>query len=411
MRRLEGDVMVQESDSTTDGQVFPRRAITLLSLAIFVSVTAEFMPTGLLPQIAHGLAVSEAQVGLLVTIFAATVVLTAMGLSILTQRYSRKSLVVAALAVMALSNVVAALAPTFPVMVGARILGGLSHGLFFALANAYAAYLVPRERLGRATAILTAGGTMAFILGVPVGTLLGNLFGWRMAFVALAVTIGVLALLLVRFLPGVSREKALATGEIALPIRRDPTLWMVLVVALIVILILGGQNTFFVYIAPYLIDAAYFAETTVALLLFLYGGAGAIGVVVAGVIGDRFPRGGLIGMVAVAAASMGALSVMGFSQLWVTVLLMVWSASFGGIPALLQLRLLRAASVRLRDFASSVLVTAFNLGIGGGALVGALLYDRLGVATLALVGSAGFAIAIVTAVTADAIEKSQESRL
>lgn len=401
--------MAQESDSTTDTQVFPRRAITLLSLAIFVSVTAEFMPTGLLPQIAQGLSVSEAQVGLLVTIFAGTVVLTAMVLSILTQRYSRKSLVLAALAVMALSNVVSALAPSFPVMVGARILGGLSHGLFFALANAYAAYLVPKERLGRAVAILTAGGTMAFILGVPLGTLLGNLFGWRLAFIALAVIIGILVLALLRFLPGVSREKALSTGEIALPMRKDPTLWMVLVAAVIVILILGGHNTFYVYIAPYLIDAAGFAEPSVALILFLYGGAGAIGVVVAGIVGDRFPRGGLIGMVALATVSMGSLAWVSASQLWVTVLVMVWAAAFGGIPALLQLRLLRAASVRLRDFASSVLVTAFNLGIGGGALVGALLYDRLGVATLAVVGSAGFAIAIVTAVVANRVESLRES--
>ena len=402
--------MAQESDSTTHTQVFPRRAITLLSLAIFVSVTAEFMPTGLLPQIAQGLAVSEAQVGLLVAIFAGTVVLTAMVLSILTQRYSRKSLVITALTVMALSNVVAALAPSFPVMVGARILGGLSHGLFFALANAYAAYLVPKERLGRAVAILTAGGTMAFILGVPLGTLLGNLFGWRLAFIALAVIIGILVLALLRFLPGVSREKALSTGEIALPMRKDPTLWMVLVAAVIVILILGGHNTFYVYIAPYLIDAAGFAEPSVALILFLYGGAGAIGVVVAGIVGDRFPRGGLIGMVALATVSMGALSGVSESQLGVTVLVMVWAAAFGGIPALLQLRLLRAASVRLRDFASSVLVTAFNLGIGGGALVGALLYDELGVVALAVVGAAGFSIAIVTAVAADAVERSQETR-
>ena len=181
---------------------FPFRPILLLSLAVFVTVTAEFMPTGLLPQIAEGLAVSEAQVGLLVTIFAATVVLTAMALSILTRRYSRKSLVITALVVMALSNLVAALAPSFAVMVAARILGGLSHGLFFALANAYAAYLVPRERLGRAVAILTAGGTMAFVMGVPLGTAMGNAFGWRLAFVALAVMIAVLAIALMVTLPG-----------------------------------------------------------------------------------------------------------------------------------------------------------------------------------------------------------------
>ena len=388
---------------------FPFRPIVLLSLAVFVTVTAEFMPTGLLPQIAEGLAVSEAQVGLLVTIFAATVVVTAMALSILTRRFSRKSLVITALLVMALSNIMAAVAPSFAVIVGARILGGLSHGLFFALANAYAAYLVPRERLGRAVAILTAGGTMAFVMGVPLGTAMGNAFGWRLAFVALAIIIAVLAVALMVALPGVSREVALSTGEIPLPMRRDPSLVWVIVASVIVILVLAGQNTFYVYIAPYLIDAVGFAAPTVAFILFVYGAAGAIGVIVAGIVGDRFPRGGLVVMVTIAAMSMGALALTSSSTVAVVALVVIWAAAFGGIPALLQLRLLRAASVRLRDFASAMLVTAFNLGIGGGALIGALLYDVMGVRALALVGAGGFVLAVILALVANSLEARRES--
>lgn len=393
----------------SEPSAFPLRALLLLATAVFVSVTAEFMPTGLLPQIAQGLRVSEAQVGLLVTIFAATVVLTAMGLSILTRRYSRKSLVIAALVVMALSNVLAAVAPSFAVMVGARMLGGLSHGLFFALANAYAAYLVPRDRLGRAVAILTAGGTMAFVMGVPLGTALGNAFGWRLAFVALAVIILALALALIATLPGVSREVALSTGDIALPMRRDPTMPLVLVAAVIVVVVLAGQNTFYVYIAPYLIDVAGFAGQGVAGVLFLYGGAGALGVFLAGALGDRFPRGALVGMLLVATVSMAMLGARGTGEVWVITMVMLWAAAFGGIPALLQLRLLRAASVRLRDFGSAVLVTAFNLGIGGGALVGALLYDPLGVQALGYAGASGFAIAVVVTVVADRLEAARAS--
>ena len=388
---------------------FPFRPIVLLSLAVFVTVTAEFMPTGLLPQIAEGLAVTEAQVGLLVTIFAATVVVTAMALSILTRRFSRKSLVITALLVMAVSNIMAAVAPSFAVIVGARILGGLSHGLFFALANAYAAYLVPRERLGRAVAILTAGGTMAFVMGVPLGTAMGNAFGWRLAFVALAIIIAVLAVALMVALPGVSREVALSTGEITLPMRRDPSLVWVIVASVIVILVLAGQNTFYVYIAPYLIDAVGFAAPTVAFILFVYGAAGAIGVIVAGIVGDRFPRGGLVVMVTIAAMSMGALALTSSSTVAVVALVVIWAAAFGGIPALLQLRLLRAASVRLRDFASAMLVTAFNLGIGGGALIGALLYDVSGVRALALVGAGGFVLAVILALVANLLEARRES--
>ncbi|MDR9434737.1 MFS transporter [Pontimonas sp.] len=401
--------MTDHTPAGSNASVFPLRVLMLLATAVFVSVTAEFMPTGLLPQIARGLEVSEAQVGLLVTIFAATVVLTAMALSILTRRYSRKSLVVAALIVMALSNVLAAVAPSFAVMVAARVVGGLAHGLFFALANAYAAYLVPRERLGRAVAILTAGGTMAFVLGVPLGTALGNAFGWRLAFIALAVIILSLALALMVTLPQVSREVALSTGEIALPVRRDPTLPLVLVAALIVVLALGGHNTFYVYIAPYLIDVAGFEGQGVAGVLFVYGGAGALGVAAAGVLGDRFPRGALVGMLLVATVSIAMLGARGTGDLWVISMVVIWAAAFGGIPALLQLRLLRAVSVRLRDFGSAVLVTAFNVGIGGGALVGAVLYDPIGVQALAYAGASGFALAVLVAVVADRIEHLRAS--
>lgn len=396
-------------DSGGPPEEFPVRAISLLSLSVFVSVTAEFMPTGLLPQIAQGLGATEAQVGLLVTIFAGTVVVTAMALTAITRRFSRKSLVIAALLVMALSNVAAALAPNFAAMVGARIVGGLSHGLFFALANAYAAYLVPAHRLGRAIAILTAGGTFAFILGVPVGTALGEAFGWRLAFVALAIVVLLLAIGLMVSLPGVNTERILATGEIPVPVRQDPTLPWVVVAAIIVVLVMAGHNTFYVYIAPYLIDAAGFGPDRVAVLLFGYGLAGAVGVVVAGVVGDRYPRGGLIGAVAIAGVAMASLSMLTDIPLAVIVVVMVWAAGFGGIPALLQLRLLRAASVAVRDFASSVLVTAFNVGIGGGALLGALLYDVVGVAALAWVGALALLAAIVVAGVSDAVWRSRES--
>src|SRR6476660_4927067 len=125
---------------TTPGadRAFPWIGLLTLATAIFVLVTSEFLPTGLLPDMARDLDVSQSQVGLLVTIFAATVVIFTAPLAALTHRYSRKWLLIAVLGVFALANVLAAIAPSYELLVGARVLGGLAHGLFWAIAGAYA---------------------------------------------------------------------------------------------------------------------------------------------------------------------------------------------------------------------------------------------------------------------------------
>ncbi|MET0806383.1 MAG: MFS transporter, partial [Lacisediminihabitans sp.] len=156
---------------------FPWVGLLVLACAIFVSVTSEFLPTGLLPDIAAGLTVSASQVGFLVTVFAGTVVLSTTPLAALTRNFSRKSLVVVVLLIIAASGVLAAVAPTYAVLVVARVIGGLAHGLFWAVVGAYAAHLVPKHQIGRAVAITSGGGTAAFVLGVPLGTALGHALG------------------------------------------------------------------------------------------------------------------------------------------------------------------------------------------------------------------------------------------
>ena len=371
-----------------------------LSTAIFFMVTSEFLPTGLLPQIAADLDVSEAQVGLLITIFAGTVVLTTAPLAALTRRFDRKHLLLAVLVLFAIANVGAAIAPDYALLVVARVLGGLAHGLFWAIAGAYSGHLVPRHQIARAVAVTSGGGTAAFVLGVPAGTALGTALGWRAAFGVIAAIVLVLLVLVVRFLPAVQHRPTLSTGEITLPARRDPTFPAVLFICLLVLIVVGGQNVFYTYIAPFLIDSAGFAEASVGALLFVYGGAGAIGLVLAGFLGSRFPRGGLYGMLGVVAAAVAGVGLSAGVPLLVIALLFVWGAAFGGIPTLLQTRLLHTASARVRDVGAALLTTAFNVGIGGGAAIGGALFVVLPTPDLALVQAAiiGFGLALLVVV-------------
>ena len=374
---------------------FPWVGLLVLAGAIFVSVTSEFLPTGLLPDMAGELGVSESRIGLLVTIFAGTVVLTTTPLAALTRRYSRKYLVVAVLVVVASGNILAAVAPSYEILIGARIIGGLAHGLFWAVVGAYAAHLVPKHQIGRAVAITSGGGTAAFVLGVPLGTALGHALGWRLAFAVIGVVVIVLAVLVLRFLPAVNHHVPLSTGEIAIPARKDRSLPGVVIVLAIIIIVMTGHYLFYTYITPWLIDSGGFGANTIPVLLFLFGGAGAIGLVLAGLVSDRFPRGGLVVATAVVAASVLTIGLFAQSQVVVIVAFVLWGVAFGGVPAMLQTRMLHTASVRIRDLASALYTTAFNFAIGLGALVGGLLLDGSGLIVLPFWNSALLVVGVV----------------
>jgi predicted MFS family arabinose efflux permease len=389
--------------ATTTAPAFPWLGLLTLAGAIFISVTSEFLPTGLLPEMASELDVSLSTAGFLVTVFAGTVVIATTPLAALTRRYSRKALVVVVLLVLALANVLAAVAPTYEVLVGARVLGGLAHGLFWAVVAAYAAHLVPKQQLGKAVAITAGGGSAAFVLGVPVGTALGHVLGWRIAFGIIAAVIVLLALAVVKFLPAVNHHVVLKTGEIPLPLRKDRSMKGIALLCVVIVILITGQNIYYTYIAPWLIDAAGFDESSVPFLLFLYGGAGAVGLVLAGFASDRFPkRGFAIALLSVMAAVV-VLAIWSENPVVVVVAIVVWGTSFGGLPAMLQTRMLHTASFRTRDLAAALQTTAFNVGIGGGALVGGFLLDSRGIESLPMTLVLFVAIAFVLMVGTDAL--------
>jgi predicted MFS family arabinose efflux permease len=379
---------------------FPWIGLLTLAGAIFVSVTSEFLPTGLLPEISRDLDVSIAKTGLLVTIFAATVVVATTPIAALTRTLSRKLLVVVVLSVIALSNVIAALAPSYEILVGARVLGGLAHGLFWAVVAAYSAHLVPKHQLGRAVAITAGGGSAAFVLGVPVGTALGHALGWRVAFFIIAGVVALLAVTVIRFLPPVDHRVPLSTGEIAIPLGRDKSLPGVIIVCLVIGIVLTGQNTFYTYIAPWLIDSAGFGEDTIPLMLFLFGGAGVIGLVLGGIASDRFPKRGFVAAMLTVIVSVLVLALLTENTVVVVIAFVIWGAAFGGVPAMMQTRMLRTASPRLRDFAAALQTTAFNLGIGAGALFGALLLEGIGLDALPWVALLLMAVGLLLSVGA-----------
>jgi predicted MFS family arabinose efflux permease len=377
---------------------FPWIGLVVIAALIFTSVTSEFLPTGLLPDISSDLDASESQVGFLITVFAGTVVLSAAPLTIVTRDHSRKALVIVVLLVFVLSNIMAALAPSYAVLVIARVLGGLAHGLFWAVVGAYAAHLVPPHQLGRAVAITSTGGTVAFVLGVPLGTALGHALGWRLAFIVIAGVILALTAVAAKLLPAVEHRERLTTGEIPLPMHRDRTLPPVILVWAIVVLIGLAHNILYTYVVPFLISIDV-SDDAVAGVLFLYGGAGAVGLLLAGVLGDRWPRGWLVTSTALLAVSLLVLGTVTGALPISLIAFVVWGMAFGGLPAMLQARMLRAASPRVRDIGAAGFTTAFNFSIGIGAFAGGVILDSAGVGALPFVDLSITVVGIVVILT------------
>ena len=371
---------------------FPYVGLFVLATAVFMSVTAEMMPTGLLPEMSTSLGVSESQIGLLVTFFAIAVVVTAVPLSALTRRFSRHSLIVVVLVVVALTSMFSAIAPTYELLAVARVLGGTAHGLFWAIVGVYSAHLVPKRHIARAVAITTGGGTLAFVLGVPVATIVGHTFGWRTPFAAIGVLSLCAAVLIAKMLPRVPAPGRRRPVDVGQETRRatpadktmDPTVPSVALLCIVIAITMVGHYALYTYVTPYLIGQMGVPIGNVGLLLFIYGLAGAAGLVLAGIVFGTRPTFGVgLGLV-VTAASVLVLSIWAGNPYVAIPAFAIWGVALGVIPTLMQARLLHVASPAIRDTANAYYSTSFNIGIAGGALVGGILLNGFGLESLPL---------------------------
>lgn len=374
----------------------------MLGAATFTGVTTELLPIGLLPAMSADLSASEAALGTAVTGYALVVALSATSLTAVTARWSRRRLLVTVLLAYAASNAVVAAAPSLTVLLAARAFGGLCHGIFWSMVAGYAARLVPRDQVGRATSAVFTGNALAVAVGLPLSTAAGTAFGWRVTFLGVAVLAAAIALLAQTWLPplpALAAPDGPAGGPAPHPLRAAISHPGVRAVTVATALLVLGLYTFFSYITIYLRDAGA-ADAAIGGALLAYGTAGVLGTVLLGRAYDRSPRtssrtvtGTLLGALVVlallavldpepwvAAASMGATTVLG--------------AAAVALPVLLQATILTHAGPA-PDAASSLFVAAFNLGIAGGGLLGGLL---LATAGSGLLPAAGVLIAAAGAV-------------
>ena len=390
------------SEQTTAGREttgrFPTAALLVLALAIFVNISIEMLPMGLVLPMSRDLGVAESAVGLLVSVFAFTVVISSTLLIRLTRSVPRHRLVIGVLMVFAVATIAGAFAPSYEWVVASRIVGGLAHGVFWTVVGAYAAYLVPKQQIGRAVAITSAGGSLAFVLGLPLSTLLGQAVGWRASFAVLGVACLVAAFSVWRVLPPVDHLADVATtetGSIALPVADpDKSVRGIVIAVVSTTLAMTGQYAFYTFIAPYLVQRALLPEAWLSPALLAYGLMGALAIALIAVWFGRHALAGVVGCMVLMLATMVVLALSTALPLTFAAVL-VWGLAMGALPPLLQTRVLHASSDRFLQPAMAWYTTGFNTGIGGGALVGALVLDRVGPGALPWVLFIGVAVSLV----------------
>jgi len=363
-------------------------ALWALALSAFAIGTTEFVIVGLIPTIAASLQVSVPSAGLLVSLYALGVAIGAPLLTAMTGRVPRKQLLLGLMVLFTIGNLVAWMAPDYTALMAARVLTGLAHGVFFSIGSTIATSLVPKEKAASAIALMFTGLTVALVTGVPLGTFIGQHFGWQATFLAVSL-LGVIAVIgsaiLVPSDIAGSKPAPLLTQ---LAVLKKPRL---LLVYAITTLGYGGSFIAFTYLAPILQQVSGFAASTVSLVMLVYGVSVAAGNIWGGKLADRLgPVRALQIVFALLALVLLVLAFTAPSKPLVLMTVLAWGAvAFGNVPGL-QVYVVRRAerdAPQAVDVASGLNIAAFNVGIALGAWGGGLIVAHLGLMATPWIGA------------------------
>nr|WP_307792896.1 MFS transporter [Glycomyces sp. NEAU-S30] len=357
---------------------------------IFVIVTAEILPIGLLTSIGSGFAVSDGVAGLTMTMPGFLAAVAAPLVTVATARLDRRVVLCGLMLVLLVANVLAAVATAFWVLLASRVLVGVVIGGFWSVGAGLAARLVPPVTVGRATAVVFAAVPLGSVLGVPAGTLIGDLAGWRSAFVVLAALSAVVLAALVFTLPRLPAG-APTRPAVLLGLLRGGGTRVALAATFLIVLAHFGAYT---YVTPFLEQVTGVGPTAVTVMLLVYGAAGIGGNLVLGAMVARFPRAAFAAAAVAIAAATLLLPVLGRDPVGAVVLLVLWGAAYGGVPVCSQTWFANAAP-GAREAASVLFTASFQATIGVGALLGGAVVDRS--SPSAVMAAAGF-VALVMAV-------------
>ncbi|MGM7724015.1 MFS transporter [Metabacillus sp. Hm71] len=383
-------------------------ALLALAVSAFAIGTTEFISVGLLPLIAEDLNIPITTAGLTVSLYALGVTFGAPILTSLTSNMSKKTLLLWIMVIFIIGNGLAASATSIGVLLVARIISAFSHGVFMSIGSTIAADLVPENRRASAISIMFTGLTVATVTGVPFGTFIGQQFGWRLAFIAILI-IGVIALVANSMLVPPNLRKGNRTTF------RDQfkliTNGRLLLLFIITALGYGGTFVVFTYLSPLLQDITGFEESTVAVILLVYGVSIAIGNMIGGKLSNQNPLGSLFYMFIVQAIVLLVLMFTApFKIAGLITIILMGLLAFMNVPGLQVYVVILAERFvpKAVDVASAINIAAFNAGIAIGSYLGGMITDSIGLIHTSWIGSLMVVAAVILTGLSRALERKDQ---
>ena len=365
-------------------------SILCLALAAFIFNTTEFVPVGLLPNIAESFSMDVAHAGLLLTIYAWAVSLLSLPLTVLTAKMERRKLLISLFCLFIGSHILAGFAWSFYSLMVARIGIACAHAVFWAITTPLAVRLAPNGKKAKAMGFIVVGTSMATVLGIPIGTMIGQLVGWRVTFLCIGVIAFCVMASLIYLLPAVPSMNTISLKAIPEVLKRPVLLNIYLLTAIII----TGHFTAYTYITPFMLNVGGFSEQIVVSLLLAVGFSGMIGSLIFAKYAEPHPTAILVMPVILLIICLLSLYVCSFSLITAILQGMVWGLAITIIGMVMQSKVIDAAP-DAADIATSVYSGIYNIGIGGGAFVGSQVLVYLSTHYIGFVGAIFVIIALI----------------